>query len=149
LASCSDKLADVVETLLRHGANPAAANVGGFMPLHIAARDGAHNVAHALIEAGAPIDALVPTTEMSPLHIAALSGHAPVVAVLLRAGARADMLTGTVEERPIASHQTAADIADLVDEPEVAALLREWDDWHRAPSWARSPRPDDGATFGT
>ena len=55
--ACCLGLADVVEALLQHGADPRARCKDGTTPLHKAARAGSRAVAGMLIQAGADVSA--------------------------------------------------------------------------------------------
>lgn len=83
---------DVVERLLRGGADLAAKNAVGQTPLHLAAGKGHREVAGYLLRAGAE-----PNTQdrigRTPLYIAAVNGEASVVGELARAGADMAALT--------------------------------------------------------
>ncbi len=61
-------------------------NLGGFTPLHFAARNGHTDLAQVLISAGADID-LAAGNGASPLVIAAHSGHGELAVMLLEEGA--------------------------------------------------------------
>jgi cytohesin len=75
---------DVAKLLLARGANPSARHSDGFVPLHMAANK---DIAIALIEKGADINARVDDNRSTPLHLAALNGRLDVVQLLIEKGA--------------------------------------------------------------
>ncbi|MBM3768028.1 MAG: hypothetical protein FJW32_21800 [Acidobacteria bacterium] len=78
--------AAMVELLLRLKADPAAANAGGYTPLHYAVSD--LRKAKALLAAGAPPDAAT-ANGITPLRLAAgRKGAQPLIDALLAAGAK-------------------------------------------------------------
>eukprot|EP01136_Pigoraptor_vietnamica_P006752 Opistho-1_new@40072 len=58
----------------------------GWTPLHHVCYHGDAQLAKALVDAGANVNARSPGDENTPLHWACVNGHAPCVAVLLEAG---------------------------------------------------------------
>ena len=80
-----------VRRLLELGANPGTANAAGQTPLHVAAANWYGEVAKALLEAGAPVDARRPNDQRTALHITCASGHTAdctdIAQLLLDAGA--------------------------------------------------------------
>jgi ankyrin repeat protein len=76
--------------LLKAGANPAAVTrLGGYTPLHIAAKGGRHSVIRLLLDtkvAKAEINAMT-TTGAAALHFAAASGDSETIALLVDHGA--------------------------------------------------------------
>lgn len=73
---------DIVELLIRHGANIKARSDGGWTALHNACQQGSVKIVKMLLAAGAEINARV-LSGATPLHEAALSGHLEVVRCLL------------------------------------------------------------------
>lgn len=73
---------DVVELLLRHGADVKVKSDGGWTPLHIACERGNVNIVKILLENGAEINARL-LNGTTPLHVAAQAGHKDVVKCLL------------------------------------------------------------------
>ena len=77
--------------LLRLGADPNAANGGGHAPLYCVANEcsaeGGGNVARALIQAGAHVDARDGVKHCTALHMAARRGNVEVAQALLESGA--------------------------------------------------------------
>lgn len=83
-----DRLIDALST------DPSAVDsfsADGYTPLHLAAFFGNDDCAQALLERGAPVDA-ISRNEMAlrPLHSAAAGGHVAVAAMLLDRGAEVD-----------------------------------------------------------
>lgn len=93
----------VSQVLLKCGADAMKPDAAGWMPLHVAARAGAAEVAGVLLAAlpSSAVDAIGPGAQTS-LHRAAFWGHTEIVALLLEAGA--------VRSRTDARGRTAADI---------------------------------------
>ena len=81
LASSHDR-DDIVEMLLRYGAEVNAKSDGGWTPLHNACETGSEKIVRILLAAGAEINAKL-LNGMSPLHLAAQGGHLSVVGCLL------------------------------------------------------------------
>ena len=77
--------AEVVRTLLEHGADPIAQNKRGWAPLHRASDRGHVEVVRLLIGYGAALSAR-DEQGWTPLHWAADRGHVEVVCVLLEHG---------------------------------------------------------------
>jgi ankyrin repeat protein/Mg2+ and Co2+ transporter CorA len=73
---------DIVELLLRHGANVKAKSDGSWTPLHNACEKDNLKIVNMLLEAGADINAKL-LNGMTPLHIAAQAGQLEVVKRLL------------------------------------------------------------------
>ncbi|XP_073329538.1 uncharacterized protein ankrd50l isoform X2 [Pagrus major] len=81
---------EMVDLLLKHGANPNAQDTEGRPPMHSVAWTGHGEVGHHLIEAsGVNID-LACYQGATALSIAAQEGHANIVAMLLERGANPD-----------------------------------------------------------
>eukprot|EP01052_Picozoa_sp_SAG31_P049350 SAG31_NODE_10762_length_1101_cov_0.862275_1_plen_103_part_00 len=81
--------AELVDLLLRSGANATARTALGRTPLHLAAMGGSAASAKLLLEhPGVEPDTVASArTGETALHMAALHGYGDVVAVLLKAGA--------------------------------------------------------------
>ncbi|PNH00147.1 Ankyrin repeat domain-containing protein, partial [Tetrabaena socialis] len=77
---------EVVEVLLRAGADVAAKSSNGWTALHWASEKGHTEVVAALLRAGADVAAKT-NSGFTALHKASIGGHTEVVAALLRAGA--------------------------------------------------------------
>lgn len=78
------------EKLLRDGADPGAADAGGWTLLHCAARAGWTEFAKRLLELGAPPDTVCRTSsgeEATPLALALCNGRHDIANLLLEAGA--------------------------------------------------------------
>ena len=118
LEAARDEAAEVVRALVRDGADVNAARGDGMTALHFAAERGHADVARALIDAGAAVDAGTRIGRYAPLHLAARGGHGPVVALLLEAGADAN--AATTNSGVTALHLAAASVDGR---PAVAALL--------------------------
>jgi ankyrin repeat protein len=71
-ATCDERL---VALLLDRGADPRAANVHGWTPLHQAAYSGLPALADLLLAAGAPVDAAARGAGGTPLVVALFWGH--------------------------------------------------------------------------
>ena len=88
---------DLVEALLKAGANPKAANRDGSTPLWLASINGDAAVIRALLDAGADVNEALPLGR-TPLMAAARTGSVEAVTLLLDRGARvnaAETLRGT------------------------------------------------------
>lgn len=80
---------ECLETLLRVGAAPDAANVWGDTPCHLAAAAGEHLCLRVLLASGADRNAVNSCNGYTPLHMAAEGGHMSCVEALLQGGASA------------------------------------------------------------
>jgi ankyrin repeat protein len=74
---------DIVELLLKFGADVHAKSDGGWTPLHNACEKGSMVVVRILLEAGAEPNGKL-LNGMTPLHLAAQGGHLDVVKCLLK-----------------------------------------------------------------
>ena len=84
------RAADTACALIEAGADVRARHKDGWTPLHVVGGCGkpaSGKVVHALVAAGADIEATMPRTNATPLHIAASGGDAEVVNALIEAGA--------------------------------------------------------------
>ncbi len=118
LAAARDGDAAVVRSLLEEGADVNAARGDGLTALHLAAEGGHPEVAAALLDAGAPVEAGTRIGSHTPLHVAARGGHTAVVLSLLEAGADPNAATTSSGVSPL--HLAAGAIGGG---PAVAALL--------------------------
>ena len=112
--------AAVVEALLRHGADVAAADADGRQALHYAARLGNRAAVEALLQQGGDI-AAVDARGGQALHFAAKSGHAAVVEACCGRG-RTLLQPVQMRTRPCTSRQREA----------------TWRRWRR---WSGTARP--------
>ncbi|GFR51072.1 hypothetical protein Agub_g13396 [Astrephomene gubernaculifera] len=85
MLACKGENADIVDALLKAGADVDAASEDGVTPLHLACKMGTYRIVNSLIEAGADVNA---ETEngISPLFIASCEGMYEVVHTLIAAG---------------------------------------------------------------
>lgn len=91
----------IIEVLLYAGANTeATTRLGGYTPLHLAAREGHARALAALIAGGSDHTAMT-ATGVTALHYAAQSGSAEAVQVLAREGADLDTRTRADEQTPL------------------------------------------------
>lgn len=116
------EVATMVRLLLAHGADPSLARGIGSTPLHSAANQGRTEVVRALLEGGAPVNAMsehVPT----PLREAIWSQNpnAEVVRLLLEYGA--DPAIGDNPEKPL---REAIASRRLQLDPEIIRLLEPY-----------------------
>lgn len=81
--------AGLVDALLRAGANPNAAGIGGVTPLYLAASEGRVDVMRMLISAGADVNQAASRYGETPLMVVAVRGHYDAARMLLEAGADA------------------------------------------------------------
>ena len=88
----------VVELLIRNGADVNHQARKEFMPLHLAATNGHRDVAECLIDNGALLDAFGGQDGVAPLHCAVWESHLEVVQLLLERGANVN-IKRTVEGR--------------------------------------------------
>lgn len=108
--------AAIAEMLRYAGANlRATTRLGGYLPLHLAARAGSDATVALLLDAGVEVDTRT-ATGATPLMLAAASGNAKAVALLLERGANADAEEG-------AHGQTALMFAAASGRTEVVRLL--------------------------
>jgi hypothetical protein len=106
---------EVVELLLRCGADPRALRSNQFSPLHAAAMHGHANVIDALLAAGAVPNVQTEPQRYAPLHSAAWAGHEAAVATLLAGGAMSRLRNYR--------NETPADIARRNGHTAVAELI--------------------------
>jgi len=83
--------ADVVQSLLAHGACAIAKDAKGNTPLHYAARKGMHAIGALLIRKGANVDVVNDARE-TPLHCAARIAHLDTIKLLMQNGAELNRL---------------------------------------------------------
>lgn len=82
-----EALNDVVEYLLRLGADPNATNKQGYSPVHIAARKNKASILPMLVDAGAELELKCNRYHATPLHWAAYKGCNEAFKQLLLLGA--------------------------------------------------------------
>lgn len=82
-ATCDERL---VELLLQHGADPAAANAHGWTALHQAAYSGLLLLGRLLLGAGAPVDVSARGDGGTPLIVALFWGHREMAELLAERG---------------------------------------------------------------
>ena len=91
----------IIEVLLYAGANTeATTRLGGYTPLHLAARRGHATALDALAGGGADVETRT-TTGVTALHYAAESGREDAVSALLRHGAAVDAPTTADAQTPL------------------------------------------------
>ena len=90
-----------VRALLRAGTDPNVAQGDGLTALHVAAQGGNLDIAKALIDAKANVEAKSRLGGYTPLHLAAQGGHVTVVRALLDGGAVAGSTTTTTGVTPL------------------------------------------------
>jgi truncated hemoglobin YjbI len=109
----------IVELLLHLGADPNAADGGGHTPLYSVGNEckvsGCGKVVHALVRAGANVDARDGVKHCTALHMAARRGNVDVARALLDCGADIEA-RDTLGETPLRRSVNC-------DKTEVAALL--------------------------
>jgi ankyrin repeat protein len=86
IADDEERVAQVVSSLLTHGADPDSKTSYGATALHAAARLGLCDLATTLVSAGADVNAKDSTGE-TPLHKAAIIGNITIIRQLINAGA--------------------------------------------------------------
>jgi cytohesin len=97
------------------GADPRAARMNNFTPLHSAAMKGHAAVCEALLRAGAAVNVQTNPQGYAPLHSAAFAGHMDAIRVLLAHGGDRTLVNYR-GERP-------ADTAKRQGQSEAAQLL--------------------------
>jgi ankyrin repeat protein len=97
------------------GADPRAARINNFTPLHSAAMKGHTAVCEILLRAGAEVNVQTDPQGYAPLHSAAFAGHLGAIRVLLEHGADRGLVNYRAE-RP-------ADTARRQGQTEAAQLL--------------------------
>jgi hemoglobin len=119
--SCGAGCIEVVEALLRLGADPNIQDTMGHTPLYRVANECAFEagprIVQALIQAGARVNEASGVTRATPLHMAARRGHLAIARVLLEAGAETDVRDGkgdTPFQRAINCRKSA--VAQLLSE---------------------------------
>ncbi len=119
-----------VRALLARGEDASAAHGDGMSALHWAAERGDPELSEALIQAGAPVDAVTRIGHYTPLHVASAAGQAEVVGLLLGAGADPAAVTSTSGVTPLhlaaASGAVAAITALLNHGAAVEAREKTW-----------------------
>jgi ankyrin repeat protein len=106
---------EIINILLRAGANINSTSIELYTPLHVAADNGKIKQLKILISAGANLNQ-VASFDVTALFLAAASGHLPVVRALVDAGADT-----TVRDR---FHRTPLDIAAHNRHFDVVVFLR-------------------------
>ncbi|EXK49790.1 hypothetical protein FOMG_02270 [Fusarium oxysporum f. sp. melonis 26406] len=84
--ACANGCIDVVDLLLKKGANPAVTNRNGRIPLHAASYNGHERIVDLLLDYGCSAD-LRDKEGRTPLSCAAEKGHEPIVRRLLATNA--------------------------------------------------------------
>ncbi len=102
---------ELVQYLVRQGADIEARNGDGYRALHAAAIINHEEIARFLIEEGADIEATSTSADNTPLYQAAINGSPDVLQLLLSRGAR--VITGT--SFPPLHHVAGDGFASLVD----------------------------------
>lgn len=120
---------DMVAVLVKAGAGlEAGTRIGGYTPLHVAAREGKTGSTRALLSAGAKVNA-ASTVGTRPLHLAALAGDPAVVAALLAEGADVNAAEPAYGQTPLmlAAAQGRTDVVALLlrHGANVAAVAKE------------------------
>jgi ankyrin repeat protein len=150
-ASVAGRTADVLRKIEEDPALLEAHSSDGWTPLHLAAFFGHPGLAHALLDRGAPVDALS-TNAMrnTPLHAAAAGGNLALLQLLVKRGADINarqeggwtalhsaaqsgnrpiveflLANGAEVHARAANNQSALDLALSKGHHEVAALLEE------------------------
>lgn len=115
---------DVVELLLKYGANANARSDGGWSPLHSACANGYKRTVSILLESGAGINSqcLDGTT---PLHLAAKAGHLEVILCLYNRPDLERMMRDSFGDTPFlrAAQYGRKDILQLLAQPNNADVL--------------------------
>ena len=110
-----------MKTLLELGADPEAEDGGGHTPLYSVANEcakGGGGVVHALVRAGANVNASGGVKRCTPLHMAARRGNTEVATALLDCGAN----IAARDSQGVTPLRRATNCRKA----EVAALLRNW-----------------------
>jgi len=120
LLACEEGNEEVVETLLRLGADPKVANsVNGFSALHYAAQnencDG--QFIRLLLKCGADVNAVTKEEKLTPLHLSALLCSIEVVKALVENGANVNALDtdGDTALHNCAGKHNGTDRAEIVE----------------------------------
>ena len=108
------EMPDMVEYLIRSGADVNVVNAGGLTPLHLASQSIYPQIARILLEHGAKVNAKTPAGE-TPLHRAAFHGRTKIIEMLASRGG--DLNAKTPDER------TPYDVAALARKSETAGAL--------------------------
>jgi ankyrin repeat protein len=81
----------ITALLLAHGADPNAAPINGYTPLHFAAWHGYGDIAVLLLAHGADVNAASTLDGATPLHVSVECGHSDTASLLLAHGAAFDV----------------------------------------------------------
>ena len=92
---------ELIDALLRRGADVNLPKANGATPLYLAAQEGHLAAASKLLEAGANVNQARYTVGATPLYVAAQMGHAAVVDALILAGAEVDKALATTGRSPL------------------------------------------------
>ncbi|KAI6219308.1 NFU1 iron-sulfur cluster scaffold-like protein, mitochondrial [Aphelenchoides fujianensis] len=115
--ACSGGRKEVVELLLRFGANKEHRNVSDYTPLSLAASGGYVDIIHLLLDAGAEINSRTGSKlGISPLMLAAMNGHDAATLMLLERGSDINAQIET-------NRNTALTLACFQGRTEVVRLL--------------------------
>ncbi|VDM96170.1 unnamed protein product [Thelazia callipaeda] len=110
----------VVEILLKRGANKEHRNVSDYTPLSLAASGGYVDIVNSLLNSGAEINSRTGSKlGISPLMLAAMNGHAPATKILLERGSDINSHIET-------NRNTALTLACFQGRTDVVRLLLEY-----------------------
>jgi hypothetical protein len=111
---------DLIEWLLKHGAQTDRRGANDWTPLHLASSMGYLAATRTLLDHGASVDAITSIDGgWTPLMVACASGHAAIVELLLVHGADVTLWNSY-------EGGTARDIAAKHQHLEIAAFLDTW-----------------------
>lgn len=102
----------VIEALLKGGANVWVVADGGFTALHVASQQGTITAARLLLRAGADLHATA-SGGYSALHVASGNGHVAVMRVLIEAGANINARLPSTGETPLYTAATKGHVGSI------------------------------------
>jgi len=111
---------DIVDLLIRNGANVNVTTVKGQHPLHFASKEGHKDIVNLLIRNGANVNVttVINVTTVKgqyPLHFASRQGHKDIVNLLIQNGAKLNVTTaGGYDPLHFASKRGHKDIVNLL-----------------------------------